>query len=165
MTYDKEGCRYGHMTTNLSECVNKVLKDCHNIPIMLVKSTYSRCRKYFVDRDRQTQRQLNEGQIYCSKVVKELWKNQEQACSHIIRVYDIHSTRFEVEEAFNPITQRDRQKWAVNLNDHYCQCEKYSALHYPCSHIIATCGYVSLSYFQYVDIVYINEYILKAYSA
>ncbi|KAH1225426.1 hypothetical protein GmHk_11G032325 [Glycine max] len=72
MTYDKEGCRYGHMTTNLSECVNKVLKDCHNIPIMLVKSTYSRCRKYFVDRDRQTQRQLNEGQIYCSKVVKEL---------------------------------------------------------------------------------------------
>jgi len=50
------------------------------------------------------------------------------------------------------------------LNDHYCQCRKYSAFHYPCSHIIATCGYVSMNYFQYVDIVYTNEHILKTYS-
>ena len=76
--------------------------------------------KYIVDRGRQAQRQLHEGQVYCSKVVKELQKNQEQACSHIVHVYDIHSTKFEVEETFNPIMQRGRQKWAVNLNDHYC---------------------------------------------
>ncbi|KAH1242500.1 hypothetical protein GmHk_07G019815 [Glycine max] len=135
MAYNTSGRRYGHMTTNLSECVNKVLKDCRSIPITaLVKSTYSRCRKYFVDRGRQAQRQLNEGQVYCSKLVKELRKNQEQACSHIVRVYDIHSTR-------------------------------YSALHYPCSHIIAACGYVSMNYYQYIDVVYTNEHILKAYSA
>ncbi|KAH1265513.1 hypothetical protein GmHk_01G001203 [Glycine max] len=146
MAYDTSGRRYGHMTTNLSECVNKVLKDCRSIPITaLVKSTYSRCRKYFIDR--------------------ELRKNQEQACSHIVRVYDIHSTRFEVEETFNPITQRGGQKWAVNLNGHYCQCGRYSALHYPCSHIIAACGYVSMNYYQYIDVVYTNEHILKAYSA
>ncbi|KAH1221033.1 hypothetical protein GmHk_12G034539 [Glycine max] len=153
MAYDKEGSRYGHMTTNLSECANKVLKDCRNIPITtLVKSTCSRCRKYFVDCGRQAQRQLNEGQVYCSKVVKELRKNQEQACSHIVRIYDIHSTRFEVEETFNPIMQRGGQK-------------KYFALHYPCSHIIVACGYVSINYLQYVDVVYTNEHILKAYSA
>ena len=86
-----------------------------NVPLYHGKSTYSRCRKYFVERGRQAQRQLNEGQVYCSKLVKELRKNQEQACSHIVRVYDIHSTRFEVEETFNPITQRGGQKWAVNL--------------------------------------------------
>ncbi|KAH1253960.1 hypothetical protein GmHk_04G010503 [Glycine max] len=57
MTYDREGRRYGHMTTNLSECINKVLKDCRNIPITaLVKSTYIRCRKYFVERGCQAQR-------------------------------------------------------------------------------------------------------------
>ncbi|KAL5193314.1 hypothetical protein HKD37_20G055554 [Glycine soja] len=166
MAYDREGRRYGHMTTNLSECINKVLKDCRNIPITaLVKSTYSRCRKYFVERGRQAQRQLNEGQVYCSKLVKELRKNQEQACTHIVRVYDIHSTRFEVEESFNPITQRGGQKWAVNLNGRHCQCGRYSALHYPCSHIIAACGYVSMNYYQYIDVVYTNEHILKAYSA
>ncbi|KAL5177005.1 F-box/kelch-repeat protein [Glycine soja] len=87
MTYDREGRRYSHMTTNLSECINKILKDCRNIPITaLLKSTYSRCRKYFVDRGRQARRQLNEGQIYCSKLVKELRKNQEETCSHIVRV-------------------------------------------------------------------------------
>ncbi|KAH1212901.1 hypothetical protein GmHk_14G040970 [Glycine max] len=166
MAYDREGHRYGHMTTNLSECINKVLKDCHNIPITaLVKSTYSRCQKYFVERGRQAQRQLNEGQVYCSKLVKELRKNQEQACMHIVRVYDIHSTRFEVEESFNPITQRGGQKWTVNLNGHHCQCERYYALHYPCSHIIAACGYVSMNNYQYIDVVYTNEHILKAYSA
>ncbi|KAH1232926.1 hypothetical protein GmHk_09G025481 [Glycine max] len=42
---------------------------------------------------------------------------------------------------------------------------KYSALHYPCSHIIAACGYVSMNYYQYIDVVYTNEHILKAYSA
>ncbi|KAL5184407.1 hypothetical protein HKD37_17G048115 [Glycine soja] len=83
MAYDREGRRYGHMTTNLSEYINKVLKDCRNIPITaLVKSTYSR----------------------------------------------------------------------------------YFALHYPCSHIIAACGYVSLIYYQYIDVVYTNEHILKVYS-
>ncbi|KAL5147684.1 hypothetical protein HKD37_06G017300 [Glycine soja] len=147
------GRRYGHMTTNLSECTHKVSKDCRNIPItVLVKSTYSRCQKYFVDRGRQAQRKLNEGQVYCSKLVKELRKNQEQACSHIVRVYDIQSTRFQVEETFNPITQSGRQKW-------------YYALHYPCSHIIAARGYVSMNYFQYIDVVYTNKHILKAYSA
>ncbi|KAH1257888.1 hypothetical protein GmHk_03G007758 [Glycine max] len=166
MAYDTSGRRYGHMTTNLSECVNKVLKDCRSIPITtLVKSTCSRCRKYFVDCGRQAQRQLREGQVYCSKLVTELRKNQEQACSHIVRVYDIHSTSFEVEETFNPITQRGGQKWAVNLNGHYCQCGRYSALHYPCSHIIAACGYVSMNYYQYIDVIYTNEHILKAYSA
>ncbi|KAL5184765.1 hypothetical protein HKD37_17G048421 [Glycine soja] len=136
MTYDREGRRYGHMTTNLSECINKVLKDCRNIPITaLVKSTY------------------------------KLRKNQEQACTHIVHVYDIHSTRFEVEENFNLITQRGGQKWAVNLNGHHCQCGRYSTLQCPCSHIIAACGYVNMNYYQYIDVVYTNEHILKAYSA
>ena len=73
------------MTTNLSECVNKVLKDCRNIPITaLVKSTYGWCRKYFVDRGRQAQRQLNAGQLYCFKVVKELKKKSLFAhCPHL----------------------------------------------------------------------------------
>ena len=52
MAYDIEGHRYGHMTTNLSECINKVLKGCRNLPITaLVKVTYSRCQEYFIQRD------------------------------------------------------------------------------------------------------------------
>ncbi|KAL5123151.1 hypothetical protein HKD37_02G003795 [Glycine soja] len=59
MAYDREGRRYGHMTTNLSKCINKVLKDCHNIPITaLVKSTYSRCRFMISNLRRKTIRSL-----------------------------------------------------------------------------------------------------------
>ena len=166
MAYDKEGRRYGHMTTNLSECVNKVFKGCRNVPITaLVKSTYSRCRKYFVDRGRQAQREIRDGQIYCSHVMKKLRENQEKACSHIVRTYDIQRTIFEVEEAFDPMTQRGGHKWAVNLNERYCQCGQFTTYHYPCSHIIAACGTVSINFYQYIDVVYTNDYILRAYSA
>ncbi|KAL5138095.1 hypothetical protein HKD37_10G028352 [Glycine soja] len=154
-----------HIASNFNRKFNNAKQKEMLKKLALVKSTYSRCRKYFVERGRQAQRQLNEGQVYCSKLVKELRKNQEQACTHIVRVYDIHSTRFEVEESFNPITQRGGQKWVVNLNSRHCQCGRYSALHYPCSHIIAACGYVSMNYCQYIDVVYTNKHILKAYSA
>ncbi|KAL5172287.1 hypothetical protein HKD37_16G045074 [Glycine soja] len=140
-----------HIANNFNRKFNNAKQKEMLKKLVLVKSTYSRCQKYFVDCGRQALRQLNEGQVYCSKIVKELEQNQEQACSHIVRVYDIHSTRFEVEETFNPITQHGGQKWAVNLNSHYCQCGKYSALHYPCLHIIIACGYVSMNYYQYID--------------
>ncbi|KAL5148361.1 hypothetical protein HKD37_13G035410 [Glycine soja] len=153
MAYDKEGHRYCHMTTNLSECVNKVFNGCRNVPITaLVKSTYSRCRKYFVDCGRQAQREIRDGQIYCSHVMKKLQENQEKI------------TIFEVEEAFDPMTQRGGQKWAVNLNERYCQYGQFTTYHYPCSHIIVACSTVSINFYQYIDVVYTNDYILRAYS-
>ena len=165
MAYDRGGRRYGHMTTNLSECVNKVFRGCCNIPITaLVKSTYSRCRQYFVDRGCKAQRELQSCQIYCSKVMKEIQKNQEKACSHIVRIYDIQRTMFEVEEAYDPMSQRGGQKWSVNLNDRYCQCGQFSTYHYPCSHIIVACGVVSINFYQYINVVYTNDHILRAYS-
>jgi len=38
--------------------------------------------------------------------MKEIQKNQENACSHIVRIYDIQRTIFEVEEAYDPMSQR-----------------------------------------------------------
>ena len=111
MTYDTEGRRYEHMTTNLSECINKVLKGCRNLPITaLVKVTYSRCREYFIQRGRRATKELSEGQHYCSKIMQAIIKNQEEACSHIVRAYNVEHTRFEVEEQFNHLTQRGGQK-------------------------------------------------------
>ncbi|XP_016200270.1 uncharacterized protein LOC107641288 [Arachis ipaensis] len=43
------GRRFGHMTTNISECVNSVLKGTRNLPITaLVKCTYGRLAELFV---------------------------------------------------------------------------------------------------------------------
>ncbi|RYR07586.1 hypothetical protein Ahy_B05g074969 [Arachis hypogaea] len=41
--YADESRRFGHMTTNISECINVVMKGSHNLPVTtLVKSSYFR---------------------------------------------------------------------------------------------------------------------------
>ncbi|XP_072084663.1 uncharacterized protein [Arachis hypogaea] len=43
-----EGCRFGHMTTNISECVNSILKGVRNLPMCsLMKATYGRDNSEF----------------------------------------------------------------------------------------------------------------------
>nr|KYP51783.1 hypothetical protein KK1_026301 [Cajanus cajan] len=76
MTYDADGRRYGHMTTNLSKCVNKVLKDCRNLPITaLVRSTYTRCTEYFSNRGSRALADVSSGKVFVSKLVEALQKN------------------------------------------------------------------------------------------
>ncbi|XP_027364296.1 uncharacterized protein LOC113871400 [Abrus precatorius] len=83
LAYDHEGRRYGHMTTNLSESVNKVLKGARNLPITaLVKATYSRLVEYFVKRGESAINDMNNGKRYCRKLIEAIEKNQEEASSH-----------------------------------------------------------------------------------
>jgi len=45
------GKRYGHMTTNLAECINFVLKGARFLPISaLVKTTFEKTKTWFVER-------------------------------------------------------------------------------------------------------------------
>ena len=92
-------------------------------------------------------KELSEGQQYCSKIMQAIIKNQEEACSHIVRAYNVEHTRFEMEEQFNHLTQQGGQKWTVILSGRYCQCGRFTAFHYPCSHVIAVCAYVSIDFF------------------
>ncbi|XP_015931696.1 uncharacterized protein LOC107458014 [Arachis duranensis] len=54
-----EGCRFGYMMTNISECVNSILKGVRNIPMCsLVKATYGRLAELFVRKGREAEAQL-----------------------------------------------------------------------------------------------------------
>uniref|UniRef100_A0A151UI14 Uncharacterized protein n=1 Tax=Cajanus cajan TaxID=3821 RepID=A0A151UI14_CAJCA len=65
LAHDDKGRRYGHMTTNLSEAVNKILKGARNLPIIaLVKCTYARLVEYFIQRLGQANAELAVGQRY-----------------------------------------------------------------------------------------------------
>ncbi|RYR31900.1 hypothetical protein Ahy_B01g056843 [Arachis hypogaea] len=60
-----EGRRYGHMTTNLSECINVMLKGTRNLPVAaIVRAMYERLQQLFVRREREAHAQLQGGQIY-----------------------------------------------------------------------------------------------------
>ncbi|XP_015938245.1 uncharacterized protein LOC107463876 [Arachis duranensis] len=57
--YCDEGRRFGHMTTNISECVNSILKGVRNLPVCsLVKATYGRLAELFVRKGREAEAQL-----------------------------------------------------------------------------------------------------------
>ncbi|XP_027349266.1 uncharacterized protein LOC113860909 [Abrus precatorius] len=71
---------------------------------------------------------------------------------------------FEVEETFNPMTQRGGNKWTVILSRRFCECGKFQAYRYPCSHVIAACSTLSIDFWQYVDPVYTLQYVVNAYS-
>ncbi|XP_057756311.1 uncharacterized protein LOC130975551 [Arachis stenosperma] len=57
-----EGRRYDHMTMNLSECINSILKGTRNLSICaIVKSTYHRLNALFVHKSRQAKAQVTCG--------------------------------------------------------------------------------------------------------
>ncbi|XP_061366399.1 uncharacterized protein LOC133309621 [Gastrolobium bilobum] len=142
--YDIEGRRYGHMTTNLAESVNKVLKGARNMPITaLVKHTYSRLVAYFVERGTNVVAQLQSAHRHSKNVVELVKKNQVDATGHHVRW---------------------KRSYSVNLPQRFCQCGKFKAFKYPCSHVVAAALSVRQSAFTYVDDVFLTTNLVEAYS-
>ncbi|QHO13888.1 uncharacterized protein DS421_15g519390 [Arachis hypogaea] len=61
LTFDG-GYRWGHMTTNLVECINSVLKGARNLPITaLVKATFYRLNELFTRKRAEAEARINAG--------------------------------------------------------------------------------------------------------
>ncbi|XP_057717750.1 uncharacterized protein LOC130932439 [Arachis stenosperma] len=75
-----EGRRFGHMTTNISECVNSILKGVRNLPVAsLVKATYCRLAELFVRKGREAEAQMGTGQQFSQHLVKCIEANMKTA--------------------------------------------------------------------------------------
>ena len=60
------------MTTNLAESLNSVLKKIRNFPITaLVRATYEKLNKYFVNRGTQVDAMIAFGQVYTLIAIKK----------------------------------------------------------------------------------------------
>ncbi|XP_057734846.1 uncharacterized protein LOC130950361 [Arachis stenosperma] len=94
-----EDRRYGHMTTNLSECINVVLKETGNLPVAaIVRATYERLQQLFVCRGRETHAQLQGGQIYSQWLLTSIDKNRESLPMMRVTHCDRRESVFSVEE-------------------------------------------------------------------
>ncbi|XP_061347409.1 uncharacterized protein LOC133310171 [Gastrolobium bilobum] len=156
--YDIEGRRYGHMTTNLAESVNRVFKGARNISITaLVKHTYSRLVAYFVERGTNVVAQLQSAHRHSKNVVELVKKNQVDATGHHVRAYNVEHTVFEVNAGWE-------RSYSVNLPQRFCQCGKFKAFKYPCSHAVVAALSVRQSAFTYVDDVFLTTNLVEAYS-
>ena len=92
--------------------MNKVLKFVRNILItVLIKCTYGRMVEYFVQRGAKVRVELSARNRFCKKLANTIRKNQDDVCFHQVHKYDIETTIFEVEEAFNPVIQSGGHTW------------------------------------------------------
>ncbi|XP_028772068.1 uncharacterized protein LOC114729244 [Neltuma alba] len=163
--YDVEGRRYGHMTTNLAECMNGVFKGVRSLPITgLVKATMYRVNNYFVKRAQQVHAQIAAGQVFSETLTKKLDIVTQGASGCVVREFDRISTSFEVIEPYNIQLRQFRRCCKVNLIDRKCDCGEFQAEKFPCMHAVAACSQVGINHLQYVDPVFRLETMQMAYS-
>ncbi|KAF1899190.1 hypothetical protein Lal_00019312 [Lupinus albus] len=96
-SYD-EGRRYGHMKTNLAECVNGVLKGSRALPITsLIQATYHILNSWFLHHRNEATSMIMAGHIYCEELTKVLNENNRKATCQTIRTFSRESGVFVVE--------------------------------------------------------------------
>nr|XP_029154668.1 uncharacterized protein LOC112805316 [Arachis hypogaea] len=157
------GRRFGHMTTNISECVNSMLKGTRNLPVTsLVKSTYGRRAELFVIRGQTAEAQLGSGQVFCQALVKAMERNIRESRCFTVTLYDRHQSEYTVAET-TPTGNFSLGSYRVSLKDQTCDCGHFQALHYPCCHAIACCAYSRLNWASYVHEVYRMSEVFEVY--
>ncbi|XP_025616870.1 uncharacterized protein [Arachis hypogaea] len=169
MEYDKwtqhedSGRRFGHMTTNISECVNSVLKRTRNLPVTsLVQSTYGRLAQFFVVWGQTAEAQLGSGNEFCQALAKAIDQNLRDSRCFTVTLYDRHQSEYTVAET-TPTGHFSLGSYRVSLKDHRCDCGQFPALHYPCCNAIACCAYSRLNWASYVHKVYRMSEVFNVY--
>ncbi|CAL0324864.1 unnamed protein product [Lupinus luteus] len=160
--YD-EGRRFGHMTTNLAECVNGVLKGSRALPITaLVKTTYYRLNEWFMHHRNEASNMIRAGHIYCEELTKVLKENQRKATCQLVRTFCRETGVSEVE-VVSRSGGRQVRVYTVKVGDGWCDCGEFQSLRLPCSHAVATCASLALDCSQFISPIYRLDNIIKAY--
>ncbi|XP_072071678.1 uncharacterized protein [Arachis hypogaea] len=158
-----EGRRFGHMTTNISKCVNSILKGVRNLPMCsLVKATYGRLAELFVRKGREAEAQMGTGQQFSQHLVKCIEANLKTARCFTVTVYDRDNSEFTIAET-TPTGSFSLGSYRVSLASHTCDCGYFQALHFPCPHALACCAYSRLTWEPYVHQVYHLSSVFSVY--
>ncbi|XP_072054476.1 uncharacterized protein [Arachis hypogaea] len=157
------GRRFGHMMTNISECVNSILKGTRNLPVTaLVKSTYGRLAELFVVRGQTAKAQFGSGQRFCQTLVKAIEHNLKDVRCFTVTLFDKHQSKYTVAET-TPTGNFSLGTYRVSLRDRTCDCGYFQALHYPCCHAIECCAQSQLDWATYVHEFYTMSKVFSVY--
>nr|XP_029151551.1 uncharacterized protein LOC114925937 [Arachis hypogaea] len=151
------------MTTNISECVNSILKGVRNLPVCsLVKDTYGRLAELFVRKGREAEAQLGTGQQFSQHLVKCIEANLKTAMCFTVTVYDRDNSEYTVAEK-TPTGSFSLGSYRVSLGSHTCACGYFQALHFPCPHALVCCAYSRVTWQPYVHQVYRLSSVFSVY--
>jgi hypothetical protein len=116
-----EGRRWGHMTTNIFECMNNVLKGVRNLPTNpIVRATYYRSTELFVKRGSKAQAMMASGKIYSDKVMDNLAKERTISNTHQVYIHNCGQHIFSVQELIHPPSGRPTGTFMADLDKQWC---------------------------------------------
>ncbi|XP_016195308.1 uncharacterized protein LOC107636302 [Arachis ipaensis] len=142
LTFD-EGHRWGHMTTNLVECINSILKGARNLPVLaLVRATYYRLNEIFTRKSAETHERKRAGFNYSVFAQHRIEANIQRAGNIVVHRFDRRNEVFEVREMPNGKVLVERL---------------------PYRHVIACCANQRLDWQLYVHDVYRMTEVCKVY--
>lgn len=141
------------MTTNLSECFNRVLKGISSLPISaMVKFISYKVNSYFDERRNKTLEQLEEGQVWCKYAYDKFEANQEKGKLHMVRRMSAQQQLYTVKTQSSLLnTSGGDHTHKVSLMDMTCTCGKWEANKIPCSYLIAVCAKYNHNATEYMD--------------
>jgi hypothetical protein len=100
LMHDTHGARYGHMTTNLIEVYNFVLRGNRALPLTaIVEAVFYGTLRYFRERQELGKKHIanNPNTPYCSRVMEYMGKKIEKAKKHTVRLIGNQERRYEVQ--------------------------------------------------------------------
>lgn len=141
--FDQDGVRYGHMTSNMAEIFNKVLKGIRTLPVTAIASfTFDKCNEYWVTRSDEVKVLINADKRWPKTVEEELGYQATKSHDQTWTCFDKEVWKYEVSEVGGTNSggeQYGGRKYVVVLAQYSCTCQMPLQIHLPCSHIITAC--------------------------
>ncbi|XP_025664579.1 uncharacterized protein [Arachis hypogaea] len=111
------GHRWRHMTTNLVERINSVLKGARNLSMTaIVRSTFYRLNELFTRKSAEAHERVYNGFTYSEFATKRVEESFRRAGSIVVNRFDRRNEMFEVRG------MQDGSIYTVNLVQRYCNC-------------------------------------------
>ena len=155
LSYDG-GHRYRTMTTNMSECFNRVLKGARGLLIStLVDYIWCKLVAYFNDRRTKILGDIKHGQEFNKHAMETYEANYEKETRHYVRPFNQKNGVYQVCTTHNPHrSDGGDHSHEVRLLENTCTCGKWEIYKIPCSHVIAVCIREHVNAMRYINPCY-----------
>ncbi|HET9412223.1 MAG TPA: PMZ-type zinc finger domain-containing protein [Candidatus Saccharimonadales bacterium] len=161
--------RWGIMTTNGPESLNKVYKDARALPVTaLVDETFSKTLEWFADRRELARVNLASGKQWAPKVADKIQRRTRKSQAHKVKTVKLDELMFLVSGKEGKPGSEKRFKYNVklfpSLHRSSCDCQKPDLTGIPCAHVIAVLSKRRYSTAEFVSCYYSAEYLYNTWA-
>ncbi|KAL2237794.1 UNVERIFIED_CONTAM: hypothetical protein Sindi_0971100 [Sesamum indicum] len=133
------GWRCGILTTNMSECINGVLKGARRLPLTAIaEMTFQRSVHYFRERLARSTVMLTNNQLWTGFAYKMFTRGHQNSVEHTV------TKHHQFQQSASVVTRRHGghgvNTHVVKIANRECSCGKWTQFGIPCSHAQKVCA-------------------------